>query len=438
MTISTEQETLTRSKQLFARAQDSIPGGVNSPVRAYRAVGGTPRFIRSAKGAYVTDEDNNRYVDYVGSWGPMILGHAHPNVIRAVKETAEHGLSFGAPCALEVSLAEKICRLMPSIEKVRMVNSGTEATMTAIRLARGVTGRDKIIKFQGCYHGHADCLLVNAGSGALTFGEPSSPGVPKGSAADTLTATYNDLDSVAALFEAQGDQIAAIIVEPIPGNMNMLLPKEGFIEGLRALCDQYGSLLIFDEVMSGFRVSPSGFQGLSTVKPDLTTLGKVIGGGMPVGAFGGRADIMAQLSPEGSVYQAGTLSGNPLAMAAGLATLIELERPGLYARLLASTAELVEGIVERAKAAGVPMTANYRCGMFGLFFTDADRVDSYQQVMACDIEKFKAFFRGMLKAGVYLAPSAFEAGFVSLAHSAQEIEKTLQAAEQVFGGADNW
>lgn len=433
----TEQETLTRSRQLFARAQERIPGGVNSPVRAFRAVGGTPRFIRSAQGAYVTDEDANHYVDYVGSWGPMILGHAHPTVIHAVKETAEHGLSFGAPCELEVTLAEKICRLMPSIEKVRMVNSGTEATMTAIRLARGVTGRDKIVKFEGCYHGHADCLLVKAGSGALTFGTPSSPGVPEACAADTLTATYNDLDSVAALFEAQGDKVAAIILEPIPGNMNMLLPEPGFIEGLRDICDQYGSLLIFDEVMSGFRVSPSGFQGLSRVRPDLTTLGKVIGGGMPVGAFGGRADIMAELSPEGPIYQAGTLSGNPLAMAAGLATLIELERPGCYARLLATTQQLIEGFVERARVAGIPFTANYRCGMFGLFFTNEDNISCYKQVMACDSDRFNAFFHGMLKAGVYLASSAFEAEFISLAHGPREVKQTLLSAERVFRSLKN-
>ena len=432
MSTVVQQEPMTRSKQLFARAQDRIPGGVNSPVRAYRAVGGTPRFIRSAQGAYVTDEDTNHYVDYVGSWGPMILGHAHKNVIRAVVETAQHGLSFGAPCELEVTLAEKICRLVPSIQKVRMVNSGTEATMTAIRLARGVTGRDKIVKFEGCYHGHADCLLVKVGSGALTFGTPSSPGVPASCVADTLTATYNDLDSVAALFEAHGKEIAAIIVEPIPGNMNMLLPEPGFIEGLRALCDQYGSLLIFDEVMSGFRVSPGGFQGLSDVQPDLTTLGKIIGGGMPVGAFGGRADVMSQLSPQGSVYQAGTLSGNPLAMAAGLATLIELERPGCYDRLLATTQQLVEGLIERAKAAKIPFTANSRCGMFGLFFTEETNVSRYEQVMSCDTNRFNAFFHGMLQAGVYFAPSAFEVGFVSLAHGPREVEHTLLSAERVF------
>jgi len=432
MSYVTEQDTVTRSKQLFSRALERIPGGVNSPVRAYRAVGGTPRFIRSAQGAYVIDEDNNRYVDYVGSWGPMILGHAHPTVIRAINETVELGISFGAPCQLEVTLAEKICRLMPFIEKVRMVNSGTEATMSAIRLARGFTGRDKIVKFEGCYHGHADCLLVKAGSGALTFGAPSSPGVPQACVADTLTATYNDLDSVTALFETHGKDIAAIIIEPIPGNMSMLLPQPNFIEGLRAVCDQYGSLLIFDEVMSGFRVSPSGFQGLSHVQPDLTTLGKIIGGGLPVGAFGGRADIMAQLSPEGSIYQAGTLSGNPLAMAAGLATLIELERPGCYGRLLATTEQLIEGMNQRAKAAGIPFSANYRCGMFGLFFSEEQQITNYAQVMACNKEQFTRFFQGMLKSGIYLAPSPFEAGFISLAHGSQEVEHTLSASERVF------
>lgn len=432
MSHAAEQEILARSKQLMARAQERIPGGVNSPVRAYRAVGGTPRFIRSAKGAYLTDEDAKRYIDYVGSWGPMILGHAHPNVVRAVKETAEQGLSFGAPCALEVTLAEKICRRIPSIEKVRLVNSGTEATMTAIRLARGVTGRDKILKFEGCYHGHADCLLVKAGSGALTFGMPSSPGVPEACVADTLTATYNDLDSVIALFEAQGSEIAAIIVEPIPGNMNMLLPEPGFIEGLREICDQYGSLLIFDEVITGFRVSPSGFQGLSDVRPDLTTLGKIIGGGMPVGAFGGCADVMAHLSPEGPVYQAGTLSGNPLAMAAGLATLIELERPGCYDRLSATTQQLTEGLLECAKAVGIALRIHARCGMFGLFFTEEDKITRYEHIMACNKELFTAFFHGMLQAGVYLAPSAFEVGFVSLAHGSEEISKTLHAAENAF------
>ena len=432
MSIPAEQETLTRSNQLFKRAKEHIPAGVNSPVRAYHAVGGTPRFIRSAKGAYVTDEDHQRYVDYVGSWGPMILGHAHPAVLKALQEAAQNGFSFGAPCELEISLAEKICRTVPSIEKIRMVNSGTEATMSAIRLARGFTGRAKIIKFEGCYHGHADCLLVKAGSGALTFSAPSSSGVPPACIRDTLVARYNDLDSVTQLFEQHGQAIAAVIIEPIPGNMSLLQPQPGFIEGLREQCDAYGSVLIFDEVMTGFRVSPSGFQGLSTVRPDLTTLGKVIGGGLPVGAFGGRAEIMSHLSPEGSVYQAGTLSGNPLAMAAGLATLMELEKPGRYDRLTLTTAELATGLSERAKAANIPLHIPHCCGMLGLFFTDADSVSSYDAVMACDVTRFKRFFHAMLKAGVYLAPSAFEAGFVSLAHGAQELDITWQAAEQAF------
>lgn len=432
MTTITEQGILTRSKRLLQRAELCIPGGVNSPVRAYKAVDGTPRFIRSAKGAYVVDEDGHRYVDYVGSWGPMILGHAHPAIIKAVQEASEQGLSFGAPCELEVLMAEKICRLIPSLEKIRMVNSGTEATMSAIRLARGFTGRDKILKFEGCYHGHADCLLVKAGSGALTFGVPSSPGVPAPCVADTLTATYNDLDSVVAQFEQHGQEIAAIILEPIPGNMSMLLPEPGFIEGLRALCDQYSSLLIFDEVMSGFRVSPTGFQGISDVRPDMTTLGKVIGGGMPVGAFGGRAEIMDYLSPQGPVYQAGTLSGNPLAMVAGLATLRELEKPGSYDRLAAITEQLVEGILDRAKSAGISLRAHYRCGMFGVFFTEEASVTRYEHVVACNPAHFKKFFHAMLGAGIYLAPSAFEAGFVSLAHGPTEIEQSLAAAEAAF------
>ena len=432
MTTHVEQEILIRSKQLLQRAEACIPGGVNSPVRAYKSVSGTPRFIRSAKGAYVTDEDGQSYIDYVGSWGPMILGHAHPAVIKAVQEASERSLSFGAPCELEVMMAEKICRLIPSVEKIRMVNSGTEATMSAIRLARGFTGRDKIVKFEGCYHGHADCLLVKAGSGALTFGTPSSPGVPAACVADTLIATYNDIDSVAQLFEEHGKNIAAIILEPIPGNMNMLLPEPEFIENLRFICDKYDSLLIFDEVMTGFRVSPTGFQGFTNVLPDMTTLGKVIGGGMPVGAFGGRADIMSHLSPEGPVYQAGTLSGNPIAMAAGLATLRELEKPGTYDRLNAMTEQLVEGFLVCAKDAGVSLQAHYRCGMFGLFFTDKKRITQYEQVMACNREQFNTFFHAMLRSGVYLAPSSFEVGFVSLAHGPVEIERTLAAAETAF------
>lgn len=420
------------SESLYQRAQQVIPGGVNSPVRAFKAVGGVPRFIESAQGAYLTDVDGHRFIDYVGSWGPMILGHSHPAVLDAVIKAAEKGLSFGAPCEAEVILAQMMCDLIPSVDKVRMVNSGTEATMTALRLARGATGRDKIIKFEGCYHGHADHLLVKAGSGALTFGVPSSPGVPASVTQHTLTATYNALDTVTRLFEQYGSEIAAIIVEPIPGNMNMILPEPGFLEGLRALCDQYGSVLIFDEVMTGFRVSPTGFQGLSDVVPDLTCFGKVIGAGMPVGAFGGRQDLMDQLSPAGPIYQAGTLSGNPVAMAAGIAALTALQAPGVYEQLYARTQQLVEGLLARAKAAGIPLAANYRTAMFGLFFTDAQAATCYEQVMACNQAHFKTFFHGMLERGVYLAPSAYEAGFVSLAHGDAEIDATLSAAEQVF------
>jgi glutamate-1-semialdehyde 2,1-aminomutase len=430
-TLSEAKLSLSRSSELLKEAQQYIPGGVNSPVRAFKAVGGTPPFIQSAKGAYLTDVDGNQYIDYVGSWGPMILGHADETVLAAVHSAVDNSLSFGAPTALEVELAELICQRIPSIEKIRMVNSGTEATMTAIRLARGFTGRDKIIKFAGCYHGHADSLLVKAGSGALTFGVPSSPGVPGGCTADTLTATYNDLDSVAALFEKCGKEIATVILEPIAGNMNMILPEPGFLEGLRDLCDQHGALLIFDEVMTGFRVSPQGMQGLTTVKPDLTTLGKVIGGGMPVGAFGGRAEIMDYLSPAGPVYQAGTLSGNAVAMAAGLATLkaLTLEK---YDQLAKITEQLANGICEAAKAAGVAFTANYRCGMFGWFFSNEEKISSYQQVAACDQQKFQRFFHAMLQRGVYLAPSSFEAGFVSLAHGETEIQQTLLAAQESF------
>lgn len=432
MQATADNATPTRCKTLFDRAQQVIPGGVNSPVRAFKAVGGVPRFLQSAQGAYVVDEDQRRYIDYVGSWGPMILGHAHPAVIDAVTSTAQNGLSFGAPCSLEVELAELICQLIPSIDKVRMVNSGTEATMTAIRLARGFTGRDKIIKFEGCYHGHSDGLLVKAGSGALTLGVPSSPGVPAGATAETLTATFNDLESVAQCFANNADDIAAIILEPIAGNMNMVLPEPGFLEGLRELCNQHQSLLIFDEVMTGFRVSQIGAQGLYDVIPDITTLGKVIGGGMPVGAFGGRADIMDHLAPQGPVYQAGTLSGNPVAMAAGLTTLRELQKPGVYEQLAETTQRLIEGILQRAQAAGVPMSANYRCGMFGLFFSEEQNISRYSQVVNCNQNHFKQFFHAMLNAGIYLAPSAYEAGFVSTAHHAEIIERTLDAAEVVL------
>jgi glutamate-1-semialdehyde 2,1-aminomutase len=421
----------TQSAALFHQAQNYMPGGVNSPVRAFRAVGGTPRFIKAAQGAYITDADDNRYIDYVGSWGPMILGHAHPKVVQAVQETAARGLSFGAPCELEVKLAAKVCQHMPAVEKIRFVNSGTEATMSAIRLARGATGRGKIIKFEGCYHGHSDSLLVKAGSGALTFGMPSSHGVTKGAAQDTLVAAFNDLDSVIKLCEQNRGEIAAIIVEPIACNTNMLLPEPGFLQGLREICDYNQSLLIFDEVISGFRVALGGAQSIYNIRPDLTTLGKIIGGGMPVGAFGGRADIMNLLSPEGPVYQAGTLSGNPVAMAAGLATLQQLEAADFYTHLAITTKYLAENILARAHAAKVPLSINHACGIFGLFFTEKSEiaVTRFEQVMACNLDRFKHFFHAMLDHGVYLAPSAFESGFVSSAHGEQEIADTLVAIE---------
>lgn len=422
---------IQNSQEFFAKAQRYIPGGVNSPVRAFLAVKNTPRFIQSAKGAYITDVDGNRYIDYVGSWGPMILGHAHPAVIQAVRAAVENGLSFGAPCAAEVEMAAEICQRMPHIEKIRMVSSGTEAAMSAIRLARGATGRSKIIKFEGCYHGHTDSLLVKAGSGTLTLGIPSSPGVPAGIVAETLTARFNDLDSVTALFERWGDEIAAVIVEPIPGNMNMILPLPEFLPGLRKLCNEYESLLIFDEVISGFRVGPQGAQGLFDIRPDLTILGKIIGGGMPVGAFGGRRDIMAHLAPEGPVYQAGTLSGNPIAMAAGLATLHQLT-PIHYQTFSRLTQQLMNGIQERADAAHIPLTT-VSCGaLFGFFFTSEPAIHYYEQVMACDPSPFVQLFNGLLTQGIYIAPSAYEAGFMSLAHTEQDIQQTLAAFEQVW------
>jgi len=423
---------MTRSHDLFQQAQRHIPGGVNSPVRAFRGVGGEPVFFKRGTGAYLYDEDDRRYIDYVGSWGPMILGHAHPQVVEAVQKTAADGLGFGAPTAIEVAMADKVCELVPSIELVRMVNSGTEATMSAIRLARGYTGRDKIVKFEGCYHGHSDSLLVKAGSGALTLGVPTSPGVPASLAEHTITLDYNDLEQVREAFGRFGEQVACIIVEPVAGNMNCVPPVPGFLEGLRAICDEYGSVLIFDEVMTGFRVALGGAQGHYEVTPDLTTLGKVIGGGMPVGAFGGKRAVMEQIAPLGPVYQAGTLSGNPVAMAAGLATLNQISSPGFHEALGATARQLTDGLVEHAKAAGIPMTANQVGGMFGLFFTEETEVRHYAQVMACDVERFKVFFHGMLERGVYLAPSAFEAGFVSSAHGAAEISATLDAAQQVF------
>jgi len=423
---------MSRSHELFQQALRHIPGGVNSPVRAFRGVGGEPVFFARGEGPYLYDEDGRRYIDYVGSWGPLILGHAHPKVVQAVQETAARGLSFGAPTALEVAMAERLCELVPSLEMVRMVNSGTEATMSAIRLARGFTGRDKIVKFEGCYHGHADALLVKAGSGALTLGVPSSPGVPASLAEHTLTLPYNDLDRARDLFRRLGDQIACVIVEPVAGNMNCVPPVPGFLEGLRELCDASGALLVFDEVMTGFRVALGGAQARYGVRPDLTCLGKVVGGGMPVGAFGGRRDVMERLAPQGPVYQAGTLSGNPVAMAAGLATLEELTQPGFYEALEEQARRLTAGLVARAKAFDVPLTANVVGGMFGIFFTEEPEVRRYEQVLACDQERFRRFFHGMLEQGVYFAPSAFEAGFVSAAHGHRDIKATLVAAEQVF------
>lgn len=423
---------MTDSATLFQRAQEVIPGGVNSPVRAFKGVGGTPVFIQKAQGAYIYDTDGKRYIDYVGSWGPMILGHNHPAILNAVLKAAENGLSFGAPTPLEIDLAELVCELVPSIEMVRMVSSGTEATMTAIRLARGYTGRDKILKFEGCYHGHSDSLLVKAGSGALTLGQPSSPGVPEDFAKYTLTAQYNDLDSVKKLFAEFPDSISCIILEPVAGNMNCVPPTKGFLQGLRDLCDEYGALLIIDEVMTGFRVALAGAQAYYGVTPDLTTLGKVIGGGMPVGAVGGKKAIMQYLAPTGPVYQAGTLSGNPIAMAAGLACLTELKKAGNEARLEALTNQLCDGLKALAQKHNVPFVVNHVGGMFGIFFTDQPEITSYAQVMQCDTEKFKRFFHKMLDQGVYLAPSAFEAGFMSLAHSEEDIAQTLAAADVAF------
>ena len=416
----------------FEQAQRHIPGGVNSPVRAFKGVGGEPVFVDSAAGPYLFDPDGKRYIDYVGSWGPMILGHAHPEVIEAVSEVIHKGLSFGAPTEIETRMADRVCELMPSIELVRMVSSGTEATMSAIRLARGFTGRDKIVKFEGCYHGHSDSLLVKAGSGALTLGEPSSPGVPAALAEHTITLNYNDLDQVRDTFASTGDQIACIIVEPMAGNMNCILPAPGFLQGLREVCDEHGAVLIFDEVMTGFRVALGGVQSVYGVRPDLTTLGKVIGGGMPVGAFGGRRDIMEKIAPLGPVYQAGTLSGNPVAMTAGLKTLELIALPGFFEQLGAKTEKLVNGMLERASAAGIPMTENHLGGMFGVFFTDQDKVTDFAGATACNQERFRSFFHAMLEHGVYLAPSSYEAGFVSAAHSDDDIAATLEAARQVF------
>ncbi|MGS0681336.1 glutamate-1-semialdehyde 2,1-aminomutase [Shewanella sp. 125m-7] len=423
---------MTRSDELFEQAKKTIPGGVNSPVRAFSGVGGSPRFIEKADGAYIFDADGKKYIDYVGSWGPMILGHNHPKIRQAVLDAVENGLSFGAPTELEITMAEKVIEMVPSIEQVRMVSSGTEATMSAIRLARGFTSRDKILKFEGCYHGHADCLLVKAGSGALTLGQPSSPGIPEDFAKHTLTATYNDLDSVKAIFEQYPEEISCIIIEPVAGNMNCIPPIDGFLQGLRAICDQYGALMIIDEVMTGFRVSKSGAQGYYGVTPDLTTLGKVIGGGMPVGAFGGRKDVMQFIAPTGPVYQAGTLSGNPIAMSAGLAQMEALCEEGVYEQLAAKTEYIAEGFKAAANKHGIPMAINYVGGMFGFFFTDEETVTNFAQVTKCDTARFAEFYHLMLDEGVYLAPSAYEAGFLSLAHGEEELEATLAAADRVF------
>jgi glutamate-1-semialdehyde 2,1-aminomutase len=417
---------------LFQEACKVIPGGVNSPVRAFRSVGGEPIFVKKASGPYVFAADGRRYIDYVGSWGPMILGHAHPQVIKAVQEVAADGLSFGAPTELETRLARRVVELMPSIELVRFVSSGTEATMSAIRLARGFTGRDTIVKFEGCYHGHADSLLIKAGSGALTLGVPTSPGVPKALANHTVTLNYNDSDQVQRVFRQIGEQVACVIVEPVAGNMNCVLPAPDFLQTLRRECDRVGALLIFDEVMTGFRVALGGAQALYGVRPDLTTLGKIIGGGMPVGAFGGRREIMRQLAPLGPVYQAGTLSGNPVAMIAGITTLELISAPGFHQHLSAMTDVLVGELSAAAANAGIPLATNHVCGMFGFFFTAERVVDSYDKVMACDVERFKKFFHGMLNQGIYFAPSAFEAGFLSAAHTAADIETTAAAAARVF------
>ncbi|MCV2219705.1 glutamate-1-semialdehyde 2,1-aminomutase [Thauera sp. Sel9] len=421
----------SRNETLFQRAQQTIPGGVNSPVRAFRSVGGTPRFLERAEGARVWDADGKAYIDYVGSWGPAIAGHAHPAIVEAVREAALKGLSFGAPTEAEIEMAELICALLPSVDMVRLVSSGTEATMSAIRLARGFTGRDAIIKFEGCYHGHADSLLVKAGSGLLTFGNPSSGGVPADFAKHTIVLDFNDLQQVEEVFKARGDEIAAIIVEPVAGNMNLIKPRPGFLEGLRSLCTQYGAVLIFDEVMTGFRVGPQGVQGLYGITPDLTTLGKVIGGGMPVGAFGGRRDIMEKIAPLGAVYQAGTLSGSPVAVAAGLVSLKLTREPGFYEGLTASAKRLVDGLSAAARAAGVTFSADSVGGMFGLYF--ADKVPaSFAEVMTADKDRFSCFFHAMLDAGHYFAPSAFEAGFVSAAHGEAEIDATVTTAREVF------
>jgi len=424
---------MDRSSTLFNEAKNYIPGGVNSPVRAFKGVGGEPIYFERGEGAYLYDVDGNAYIDYVGSWGPMILGHSNPFIVDAVRTELDKGLGFGAPTEIETSLAKKICQLMPSIELVRMVSSGTEATMSAIRLARGYTKRDKIVKFEGCYHGHSDSLLVKAGSGALTLGVPTSPGVPSDLAKHTLTLEYNNLDSVKALFSKMGEEVGCIIVEPVAGNMNCIPPKEGFLQGLRKLCDDYGSVLIFDEVMTGFRVALGGAQAYYRVKPDLTTLGKVIGGGLPVAAFGGRNEIMSQIAPLGPIYQAGTLSGNPLSMASGLAMISILEADdSFYQNLSDNTEYLVNGIVAAANTSNVSMTSNNVGGMFGLFFSSEEKVTNFSQASNCDIELFKKFYKSMIRQGVYFAPSAYECGFLSAAHGKNELDQTINAALTAF------
>ena len=423
---------MTKSQDLFDAAKTTIPGGVNSPVRAFKAVGGAPVFMERAEGAFLYDVDGETYIDYIQSWGPMILGHSHPEVIEAVVTAARKGLTFGAPTEAETLLANRVCEIMPNMDMVRMVNSGTEATMSAIRLARGYTNRDKIIKFEGCYHGHSDSLLIKAGSGALTFGVPSSPGVPAVLAEHTITLTYNDIEGVKEAFAEIGDQVACVIVEPVAGNMNCIPPIPGFLETLREQCTAAGALLILDEVMTGFRISLSGAQGHYGIEADLTCLGKVIGGGMPVGAFGGKREIMEQLAPMGPVYQAGTLAGNPVAMAAGLKTIELISEPGFYEPIFAANEMLNKGLLKLAKEAGIPMCTNYVGSMFGIFFTEEQSITNYNQVMACDTERFNKFFHGMLENGVYLAPASYEAGFISHAHTSAVIDQTLTAAKNVF------
>ena len=425
-------ESRSQSEALFDRGRVTIPGGVNSPVRAFRGVGGTPVFMASAEGPYLRDVDGNRYIDYIGSWGPMVLGHGDARVKAAVAQQLEASVSFGAPTEIEIAMAEKVAAMVPSVESVRMVNSGTEATMSAIRLARGFTGRDVLVKFEGCYHGHADSLLVKAGSGALTLGVPDSPGVPADLARHTLNLPYNDAQAVRDLFAKRGNELACVIVEPVAGNMNCIPPEPGFLETLRECCSAHDTVLIFDEVMTGFRVAAGGVQEAFGVTPDMTTLGKIIGGGLPVGAFGGRRDIMETIAPTGPVYQAGTLSGNPLAMAAGLAVLDALSDPNVYARLAELTERLIVGAREAAARHGIPFTTNNVCGMFGFFFTEAERVTGFAEVQQCDLERFRHFFHGMLDRGVYLAPSAFEAGFLSITHDEGVIDETLAAMDATF------